>query len=271
MSIGWHLRSLAATVVRTAREIYQTACSDATIPHRDGPWFTQFADLGTLAASMTHNPKKQQSDLIFQQGRAWVYWADFDWVSARILFLKRNSGLWMSAGALGHKALEQYLKAFHRSHGDGTKWSWRKGHDLPLLAERCADYDEAFSEVHLVHQLKVFYGIYDAWRYPEKDDLSRVPAEAQVPGDDTLTALDETVAEIRPRIRLAELGLPPTFEDLHTGPHGGAHFVVWAKENNPSFDRMEQSSKKRNPRPTWEQLSRSQISPENPNDNPQVK
>lgn len=215
---------------------------------------------------MQRQKKQQARDPISQQGKWWVYWADWDWVSARVLYLKKNPKLWTSAGLLGHKALEQYLKAFLRSHGDKTEWKGTKGHILVNLAESCAAHDPYFSNPVVVHRIGVFFDVYRAWRYPQNIRevklsgevvLKDVSPEVAVMGGNNLVVLDETIAEIRPRIRLAELGLLPTFEELHKVLPEGPQFVHWAREENHKFSLMEELSKQRNPNPTLEQIQRS--------------
>ncbi len=198
---------------------------------------------------------KVELDQVSLRGRAWVYWADYDWVAARILYLQGNPKLWMPAGLLGHKAIEQYMKALLRSRGEKTKWSGAEGHDLNLLGSKCACHETFFSHGVMQHRLRVFRDIYRAWRYPGDFTEIGCAGEALALGSGNLTTLDETVTEIRPRINLAPLGLPPTFREAHEILHEGPHFIELASKGNDSFSRMEELSAQRNPRPTWGQLN----------------
>lgn len=198
---------------------------------------------------------KVKLDPISQRGRAWVFWADYDWVAARVIYLQQNPKLWMPAGLLAHKAIEQYMKAFLRCRGSKTEWSGPQGHNLSWLGTECACHEPFFSHDVMQHRLQVFHDIYRAWRYPKDIIQIGCSGESLALGSSNLTLLDETVSEIRPRINLATLGLPPTFREAHELMHEGPHFIELASRGNDSFRKMEEFSAQRNPRPTWEELS----------------
>ena len=175
-------------------------------------------------------------DPISQEGYFWVLWADMDWVAARVVYLERNAKLYAPAGLLAHKALEQYLKAFLRSHGDAKEWRGRKGHDLPLLTSSCEVHDEYFRHATIKARFQMFYDVYLAWEYPR---VAGTYTCDPVMGGDNLGVLDELVANIRPRIKLADLHLPGTFEACHGALEEGNRLVQGAKEENHRFAAME--------------------------------
>ena len=121
-------------------------------------------------------------------------------------------------------------------------WDWigaRVLYSLPVTIQRLRVY---------------YYDVYRAWRYPQT--VEAVAPDAAVLGEHNLVVLDETAAEIRPRIKLAALGLPTTFEALHVSLPEGLAFVQLAREANHKFDAMETLSTSRNPLPTLEQARR---------------
>ena len=182
--------------------------------------------------------RKRQIDLMSQQGKLWVMWADQDWVSSRILYLETLPQLWPAAGLLGHKSLEQYLKAFLRSNGEKTEWGGDSGHNLIKLEKHCKRYDRFFENPTVIHRFQIFYDIYRGWRYPARVRGSALSPEVEFMGDNHLLELDETVAMVRPRIDLKRLGLPLRFEECYNVLPDQRKFVEWARKDNNSFAKM---------------------------------
>ena len=214
----------------------------------------------------------RETDRAALSPRAWIYWADMDWVAARVLYRKKNLRLWPPAGLLGHKALEQYLKTYLRSHGSQKRWERRSGHDLTRLAKSSERFDDYFKKPKIQHRLRVFWEIYQSWEYPgavpklqinaqsTREDISAFAAQMETSfmAGDNLSILDELVAEIRPRINFPKLDdykgnvliyFPSQFSRFHGHLKDGKALVRMARIDNPAFGRMEREAKKRHPPP----------------------
>lgn len=204
--------------------------------------------------------------------RVWIYWADTDWVAARVLYRKKNPRLWPPAGLLGHKALEQYLKAFLRSYGSMTRWVAREGHNLIVLAKECEEFEGYFENATVRQRLQVFWEIYQSWEYPKVVTSLRVTGNSSIEevsqffarmetsfmAGNHLTILDELVAGIRPRINYAKLDahdgniltyFPSQFSRFYGHSVEDRALVRQARADNPAFGRMEREAKKRHPPP----------------------
>ncbi len=215
----------------------------------------------------------RESDRSALNPRVWIYFADLDWVAARVLYRKKNPRLWLPAGLLGHKALEEYLKTYLRSYMSKRRWQGRDGHDLTRLAKSCARFDPAyFQEEHILQRLQTFWEIYQSWEYPrdiqgikidQDSSIEEIRAffaimETSYMAGDHLTIQDELVADIRPRINFANLesvkkGVRIFFPSQFTRFQGhlpeGRRLVRLARIDNPSFARMEREASKRHPPP----------------------
>ncbi len=194
-------------------------------------------------------PLKPPLDPHLEQSKLGTICADCDWVAARILYLQRNPLLRLPAGVLGHNALEAYLKAFLLSIGEARAWKKLGGYDLRQLADKCASHDATFSQLVVKETLAMFMEVYREWAYPRPSKLvmgSTKPEDVNLL-QDQLVALDKIVSLVRSRVRLAALGLPPTFEEIHQfSGNGGYEFVAWAGENNDAFENMEQGAQEVN-------------------------
>ena len=192
---------------------------------------------------------KPPLDPHLEQTKLGTIYADCDWVAARILYLRRNPLLRLPAGVLGHNALEAYLKAFLLSIGQGRDWKKLGGYDLRQLGDKCASRDATFSQ-HVVKEiLAMFTEVYREWAdaQPSKLVMDSTTPENTNLLQGQLVALDKMVSLVRSRVRLADLGLPLTFKEVHQfSGNGGHEFMAWAGENNDAFEDMEQGAQEVN-------------------------
>ena len=192
---------------------------------------------------------KPPLDPHLKQSKLGTIYADCDWVAARILYLRRNPLLRLPAGVLGHNALEAYLKAFLLGIGQGRDWKKLGGYDLRQLGDKCASHDATFSQPVVKEILAMFTEVYREWAdaQPSKLVMDSTTPENTNLLQGQLVALDKMVSLVRSRVRLADLGLPLTFNEVHQfSGNGGHEFVAWAGENNDAFENMEQGAQEVN-------------------------
>ena len=132
----------------------------------------------------------------------WVDYADNSYVATRLLWF---TGFVFEAAVNAHRTIELYLKAYLVGQGipvERGSPAW--GHDLADLCQEAARFDPSLRGEDLRRRIAFFQRYFDYVRYPDNGSSVGDGSLIWFSFDSNIIPLDEIVAFIRPRVKLAE-------------------------------------------------------------------